>query len=160
VDGCFWFLFKGGSTGANSAPFFFVSNSVNDDGTFDSDSWFTMAKNTNTTQAYDYQSVRVATNQIPWSLGGSTDPGLCNFIGSVTSSNTGVDLQAYRWYYPAPRIRPIFGLLGMFNTEIALDDTVTTNPVALTNRTFRCLGTFIKGASFSGSASTLLAIWE
>lgn len=163
LDGCFWFQFKAGftvidSTVAQSSGFFSITRSVDDTGALTNDNIVYSYRSSTTSTTTNLNVVAVATNtQIHLGV----EQAYCLIAGNVTSSYVLTDLQAYRWYYPAPRVRPLFSHLTILTTEGSKFDTFNTAPVGSTVKTFVVLGHQRNaGIPVAAANSQLCMIWQ
>lgn len=82
--------------------------------------------------------------------------------GSQTNSAVGSNVQAYLGWMLTPQVRPIFGVCGMFTSELGEGSTMTTTLVGSTPHTYISVGrqicTYI--SSNDATLKTLCMLWE
>jgi hypothetical protein len=138
VDGFFGMHHKSGATTAGEGMYFFC-RTVDTGGVASAIgglSWWGAV--TETAQAYRYAATAVTYTV----KSGVAAIGVCIVPMTPTNSLVGPDNQVYLCWTITPRVAPLVGICGVFDTEVTAGNTFTATLVGGTSRTYIGLTTF------------------
>jgi hypothetical protein len=118
INGCFLFNRECDTSGVSSGPGYFVHW-----GSSNQASW-TRRLSVNWNDATSIASTTGVDGQI------------CLNPLSRAVSTVGADIQGYTAFAPFPRVKGMFGVMGVISTELAIGGTFTYTPVGVTPRTY------------------------
>lgn len=79
---------------------------------------------------------------------------------SPTNSAIGADIQVFLGWTITPRAAPLFGVCGVYPSELSVGGTFSATLVGTTARTYLTMGTLGSGPFDAGNVLTTAMLWE